>query len=183
MAEESNSSGSDQELDPHTPLLKAIPVQRASAAWQNILDLLSDWWLWEITSAITCLFALAVIVLVLLIFDSSDLPNWPSVFTVRLRPSIVSPAFLSAEAEIDKFCDILLCDYCKTLHVSRGWGSYQSIEMAVVSTNGAPSSARSSAVRRCKQRSMGCDTATIQFEGQVRGSVTVIATNQCLLPL
>ena len=159
MAEESNSSGGDQELDPSIPLLKAIPVQRASSAWQNILDLFSDWWLWEIISAITCLFALTVIVAVLLIFDSSDLPNWPSVFTVRFRSSIVSSAFLSAEAEIDKLRDILLCDYCQTFYVSSGWGSYQSIQMAVVSTNGAPSSARSSVVRRCKQRSMGCDTA------------------------
>lgn len=74
--------GDDELAHSRTPLLKAVPTQRAVSVRQGISGLLADWWLWEIISAATCILALTVIVVILLVYDSSALPDWPSVFTV-----------------------------------------------------------------------------------------------------
>lgn len=79
--------------DSRTPLLKSLPLQRASSVRSKISDLLSDWWLWEIISAATCILALALILVILLVYDSSALPDWPFVFTVRRHLPIISPKF------------------------------------------------------------------------------------------
>jgi len=91
MTDERNMTDGDHVLaDSSTPLLKSLPLQRASSARSKISGLLSDWWLWEIISAVTCVLALAIIVVILLLYDSSALPDWPFVFTLRHRLSIVS---------------------------------------------------------------------------------------------
>ncbi len=92
MTDERSMTDGDHVLaDSRTPLLKSLPLQRASSARSKISGLLSDWWLWEIISAATCILALAVIVVILLLYDSSALPDWPFVFTVRrLLPIIAS---------------------------------------------------------------------------------------------
>jgi len=92
MTDERSMTDGDHVLaDSRTPLLKSLPLQRASSARSRISGLLSDWWLWEIISAATCMLALAVIVVILLLYDSSALPDWPFVFTVRRHLPIIAP--------------------------------------------------------------------------------------------
>lgn len=76
-----------------TPLLETSTRPRASSLATKLGALLQDWWLWEIVSATTCILALSVIIIILALYDSSSLPDWPSVFTVR-RPN---PFFVSTE--------------------------------------------------------------------------------------
>ncbi len=68
--------------DSSTPLL-----QRASSRHKflglKMADLLQDWWLWEICGAATAMLAILTIAVILVVYDSSSLPDWPSVFTVR----------------------------------------------------------------------------------------------------
>ncbi len=71
-----------QDVDFRTPLLKQS-VPRPASLLRKISLLLQDWWLWEILSALTALISSAVIIVILVVFDSSSLPDWPSVFTVR----------------------------------------------------------------------------------------------------
>ena len=74
-----------QDVDFRTPLLKQS-VPRPASVSRKISLLLQDWWLWEILSALTALISSTVIIVILVIFDSSSLPDWPSVFTVRWMP-------------------------------------------------------------------------------------------------
>ena len=69
-------------IDAMTPLLKTVPAESASFLGQKISSLLQDWWLWEILGVATCVSALTIIVVILLIYDSRALPDWPSIFTV-----------------------------------------------------------------------------------------------------
>lgn len=101
----------DGYADSRTPLLKASPSEHASSALQKLSSLLADWWLWEILSASLCLLALLVILIILLIYDSSALPDWPSVFTVQHSPSS-SWIWILAEPFLDQFHNLVLCDYC-----------------------------------------------------------------------
>lgn len=77
------SNGSDGGADSSTPLLKTKPSRHAFSLLDRLSSLLQDWWLWEILGAITCVLALSIILIILAIYDSRSLPDWPSVFTVR----------------------------------------------------------------------------------------------------
>ena len=74
-----------QDEDSRTPLLKQS-IPRPASLSRKISLLLQDWWLWEILSALTALISSTVIIVILVIFDSSSLPDWPSVFTVGCMP-------------------------------------------------------------------------------------------------
>lgn len=93
------------EDDPRVPLLKSASSQDASVV-SSIVNLFSDWWLWELAEACTSILAVLVIASILYFYDGSPLPSWPSIFTVRPRvpgehsmPLIIShrsiPSFLS----------------------------------------------------------------------------------------
>ena len=70
------------EEDARIPLLNGSPFQRNSKP-QSVSSLLQDWWLWELLSALVASLATTAIIVILLIYDSSPLPDFPSVFTVR----------------------------------------------------------------------------------------------------
>lgn len=72
----------NSDVDPRTPLLKRVMPKPALLS-HKISLLLQDWWLWEILSAIVAILATTVIILILVLYDNSSLPDWPSVFTVR----------------------------------------------------------------------------------------------------
>ena len=82
MHEAISAMSDAQGVDSRTPLLKQS-VPRPASLSRKISLLLQDWWLWEILSALTALISSTVIIAILVIFDSSSLPDWPSVFTVR----------------------------------------------------------------------------------------------------
>ena len=83
MAEDGHPVRNGQEhADSSTPLLKANHIRGTQSTRQKVSSLFADWWLWEIISAVTCILALTVVVVILLVYDSSALPDWPSVFTV-----------------------------------------------------------------------------------------------------
>ncbi|KAL8785501.1 MAG: hypothetical protein Q9213_003327 [Squamulea squamosa] len=71
------------------PLLKSASSQGSSFA-QKTSGLLSNWWLWELIEACTSILALAVVVIILFIYDGSSLPDWPSVFTINSVISFLS---------------------------------------------------------------------------------------------
>lgn len=77
-----NGAENGEDADDRIPLLQPTYDQGASCI-HGVSGLLSDWWLWEILGAITSIIALVVIAILLFIYDSSSLPDWPSVFTVR----------------------------------------------------------------------------------------------------
>lgn len=81
---------SDGGANSSTPLLKTKPSRRAFSILDRVSGLLQDWWLWELLGAITCVLALSIIIVILAIYDSRSLPDWPSVFTVREHFSISS---------------------------------------------------------------------------------------------
>ena len=72
----------ERNADSTTPLLKQASSQRCSVR-PKIARLLGNWWLWEILGAAIALLAVLAIFIILMIYDSSSLPDWPSVFTVR----------------------------------------------------------------------------------------------------
>lgn len=69
--------------DTRMPLLNNDASRRTTSTAKKLGGLFQDWWLWEVMGATTCLLALSVIIVILAVFDSSSLPDWPSVFTVR----------------------------------------------------------------------------------------------------
>lgn len=73
----------DELNDPTTPLLMS-PSSHHTSIVEKIISLLSNWWLWEILGAVTCLIAVFMIVLVLAVFDGSSRPDWPSIITACL---------------------------------------------------------------------------------------------------
>ncbi len=83
QADEAAQDGShyNRDVDSQTLLLQKELPKSASIARQVSL-LLQDWWLWEILSAITAILATTAIIFVLVLYDRSSLPDWPSVFTV-----------------------------------------------------------------------------------------------------
>lgn len=72
--------------DSSTPLLNSASSKEAPAV-SSLSYLLTDWWLWEIIEASISILALSVIAIILSLYDGSPLPDWPSVFTVRLWSS------------------------------------------------------------------------------------------------
>ncbi|KAL2048120.1 hypothetical protein N7G274_000031 [Stereocaulon virgatum] len=68
--------------DSQTPLLKRS-VPKPASRGHAISLLLQDCWLWEIFSALTAISATSAIILLLVFFDSSSLPNWPSIITIN----------------------------------------------------------------------------------------------------
>lgn len=68
-------------LDSTTPLLTKTLAQTKSLR-QHVAFALQNWFLWEIISAITASIAIAMIVVLLAVYDSSSLPDWPSSLTV-----------------------------------------------------------------------------------------------------
>ena len=67
--------------DSRTPLLKK-PLPKANSSLKNFSLLLEDWWLWELISSLTAVIATTLIILILVLYDGSPLPDWPSVITV-----------------------------------------------------------------------------------------------------
>ena len=79
-----------ENADSRTPLLKQASSQQHSVQ-QKVGHLLGDWWLWEILGAALSLLAILAIAVIFVTYDSSSLPDWPFVFTVRqyfLRSSL-----------------------------------------------------------------------------------------------
>ena len=72
----------------HTPLLKKASRHTDSLS-QKVSLLFQDWFMWELLSAVLALLSLVAIVCVLAAYDSSSLPDWPSVITVGF--SLLSP--------------------------------------------------------------------------------------------
>ena len=72
----------ERDVDSQTPLLRGSLATPISAS-KRLSLLFQNWWLWEILSAGTAVTAIAVITIILVAFDQSALPDWPSVFTVR----------------------------------------------------------------------------------------------------
>ena len=64
-----------------TPLLKKT-ASHTDSLLNQISLLFSDWFLWELLSVFVAVLALVPIVSILAVYDSSSLPDWPSVFTV-----------------------------------------------------------------------------------------------------
>ena len=122
--------GRAEEADAQTPLLRKS-FQKSAAASTKLALLLQDWWLWEILSAITAVIATMVIIVILILFDRSSLPDWPSVFTVR-STNILHPN-RPLKVGLDKLSHLLLWHNseafphvgCRSLNLP--------IEMAVVS--------------------------------------------------
>ena len=77
-----NANLDEQDVDSQTPLLRESLTTPISAS-KRLSLLFQNWWLWEILSAGTAVTAIAVITIILVAFDQSALPDWPSVFTVR----------------------------------------------------------------------------------------------------
>ena len=72
----------ERDVNSQTPLLREsldIPM----SASKRLSLLFQNWWLWEILAAGTAFTAIAVITIILVVFNQSALPDWPSVFTVR----------------------------------------------------------------------------------------------------
>lgn len=71
-----------QHANSRTSLLNAAGQQSSSIS-QKTSNLLQDWWLWEILSSFVSLLSILSIVVILIVYDSSSLPDWPFVFNVR----------------------------------------------------------------------------------------------------
>lgn len=80
--EDSNNIEEQQHADLRTPLLDAAGL-RPSSIPQIIGNLLQNWWLWEILSSFISVLSFVSIVVILIVYDSSSLPDWPFVFNVR----------------------------------------------------------------------------------------------------
>lgn len=69
------------DVNAHTPLLtKSLP--KSASLSRKISLLLQDWWLWEILSALVAILATTAIIVILVLFDGSSLPDWPNAITV-----------------------------------------------------------------------------------------------------
>lgn len=119
----------DRNVDSQIPLLKK-PIPEPAAASKRIALLVQDWWLWEIVSALTAATAIAVIVTVLVAFDQSSLPDWPSAFTVRSIYVPDSDALL--KDSVDKLGHLLLRRNREAFYHVISWSLDLAIEMVVV---------------------------------------------------
>ena len=112
-----------------TPLLTE-PSKKPVSASKRIFLLLQDWWLWEIVSAGTAVLAFAVIVVILVLFNQSSLPDWPSVFTVRSVMNLGCDLLL--KSCIDKFSHLLVCNSSEAFYHFGCWSLDIAIKMVMV---------------------------------------------------
>ena len=131
----------ERDVDSHTPLLRKSLTTPISAS-KRLLLLFPNWWLWEILSASTAVTAIAAITIILVAFNQSALPDWPTVFTVR---SYHNFAFnLPLKSCVDKFSHLFVCDSSEAFyHVGR-WSLDIAIEMVMVSSEQASHAERPS---------------------------------------
>ena len=73
-----------------TPLLKDQTLDPDSSLFSKAAALLQDWWLWELLGSGTSILAMTAIVVILAIYDSSSLPDWPSSITINSTISLFS---------------------------------------------------------------------------------------------
>ena len=84
---ESNVRPEDGQGDSaRTPLLKKA-ARHTNSFSHRVSLLFQDWFLWEVLSAVLALLSLIAIVGILLAYDASSLPDWPSSITVGFSPS------------------------------------------------------------------------------------------------
>ena len=81
-------------INSRTPLLKTSTLRHSSISHAVSL-LFQDWWLWEFVGASIAVISIVVIFVILLLYDSSSLPDWPFIFTVG---SLWLSLWLCAEA-------------------------------------------------------------------------------------
>jgi hypothetical protein len=93
-------SNEEQPSNSRTPLLKSDDKQQSSFSGK-ISNLLQDWWLWELFALGTSLLSITIITVILFLYDSSSLPDWPSVFTVRFFPFSLHCAL--SKSRLDQF--------------------------------------------------------------------------------
>lgn len=80
--QDNNIIEEQQHADSRTPLLSADNLQ-PSSIFQNTRNLLQNWWLWELLASFVSVLSFLSIVVILVVYDSSSLPDWPFVFNVR----------------------------------------------------------------------------------------------------
>ena len=127
------------ERDAHsqTPLLRGSATRSTSVLKRTCL-FFQDWWLWELVSAGLAVLAVIVIINILVVFDQSSLPDWPSVFTVR--SIFILDANLRLKSCVDKFSHLLPCNDSEDFHYVGCWSLNIAIKMVMVPSGQASSS-------------------------------------------
>ncbi len=120
----------DGNADSGTPLLQRASSQHSSLS-QTMSGLLHDWWLYEILGAAIAVLAILAIGVILVAYDSSSLPDWPSVFTVR-QCFIPSYTFTLLNSTLDQLGCFSFCYYYEALHGFCCRGSHKPVKMALV---------------------------------------------------
>ena len=78
-----NANDNNDDDNDRTPLLhKAASSTSRSVLTDWIASFFQDWFGWEILAALVALLSLGAVAAVLAAYDSSSLPDWPSVITV-----------------------------------------------------------------------------------------------------
>ncbi len=145
----------ERDTDPQTPLLLLKkPLPKPTSMSKRMALLFHNWWLWEIVSAGIAVLAVTVVIAILVVFDQSSLPDWPSIFTVRSIYISISNLLLIFRF-VDKFGHILLCHNSEIVHHFGCWSLNIAIEMVVVPPGRASASERPSTFRRCQSGAMG----------------------------
>ena len=87
LSQSNDLDGHSSDPDSYTPLLtKSLPKSASATAKVGLL--LQDWWLWEIIAAVGAIIATSSVIIILVLFDGSPLPDWPSVLTVITDPML-----------------------------------------------------------------------------------------------
>ncbi|KAL6721585.1 hypothetical protein ACLMJK_000689 [Lecanora helva] len=90
MASQESARASDgNEVDYRIPLLNKSRPEPITLS-KNISLLLQDWWLWELCSALLATLSTTAIIVVLVRYDGSPLPDWPSVITLNSVISLLA---------------------------------------------------------------------------------------------
>ena len=103
-----------QDDDSRTPLLGAVTVQSRSML-DKISSLLQNWWLWEIVGAATSVVCISIILVILLLYNSSSLPDWPFIFNVRMFWILIFKSRLTADNILDQFHYLFIWYDCKVV--------------------------------------------------------------------
>ena len=64
-----------------TPLLNKLKTKPTTISEKFSLSL-QDWWTSELLSALVAVLSTSAIIVILVVYDGSPLPDWPSVITV-----------------------------------------------------------------------------------------------------
>lgn len=136
----SDSNVEDGNADSGTPLLQRTPPQHCSLS-QTMSGLLQDWWLYEILGATLAVSAVLAIGVVLVAYDSSSLPDWPLVFTVR-QCFLPSYTFMLLNPTVDQLGRFSFWYYYEALHGFCCRGSHKPVKMALVPPRRASPPAR-----------------------------------------